>query len=166
MFVSSTPGQHRPSGREIGHISPTVGNKSLCCRNISLPRPETRGVCNSITLQPAVMHATSPAPPLSPLHTQDTQDAFNRRRLHTHCSLQTPALLPITMIQDLKLTTILRTEHFLCRYSYKKTRASASAAVKQADQPCNMLGASRLELQTIHRFSQSQRRPLLGPSPG
>ena len=76
VFVSSTPGHHRPSGREIGHISPTVGNKSHCCRNISLPRPETRGVCNSITLQPAVMHATSPAPPLSPLRTQDTQDAF------------------------------------------------------------------------------------------
>ena len=95
VFVSSTPGHHRPSGREIGHISPTVGNKSHCCRNISLPRPETRGVCNSITLQPAVMHATSPAPRLSPLHTQDTQDAFNRRRLHTHCSLQTPALLPM-----------------------------------------------------------------------
>ena len=170
VFVSSTPGQHRPSGREIGHISPTVGNKSLCCRNISLPRPETRGVCNSITLQPAVMHATSPAPPLSPLHTQDTQDAFNRRRLHTHCSLQTPALLPMTMRQDLKLTTILRTENFLCRY-YVVIRKPGplplhSAALKQADQPCNMLGASRLELQTIHRFSQSQRRPLLGPSPG
>ena len=88
VFVSSTPGQHRPSGREIGHISPTVGNKSHCCRNISLPR-QTRGVCNSITLQPAVMHATSPAPPL-PLHPTlsillgDTRHKINK----TRCNIQ------------------------------------------------------------------------------
>ena len=30
----------------------------------------------------------------------------------------------------------------------------------------NMQHGTKLELQTIHRFSQSRRRPLLGPSPG
>ena len=91
-------------------------------------------------------------PPLSAQNTSplsiflgDTRHKINKTRCNIQHTgghtLQTPVLLPMTMRQDLKLTTILRTENFLCRYSYKKTRASA--AVKQADQPCNMLSACR-----------------------
>ena len=163
--LAVTATQLLPSGREIGHISPTVGNKAQQVALLSeYFTSQTRGVCNSITLHPAVMHCSSqlpsPAPVYSPPHTRCTkmhsrhcsprspyflviQDTRKTKQdatfstLHTHCSLQSPSLLPMTMRQDLRLTTILRTENFLCRYSYKKTRACA--ADKLADQPCNML---------------------------
>ena len=61
------------------------------------------------------------------------------------------------------------------------SRACASAATGRATSPWNVpspptagpeaaapsvAGWCKVELQTIHRFSQSRRRPLIGPSPG
>ena len=150
VFVSSTPGQHRPSGREIGHISPTVGNKSHCCRNISLPRQER---CLQFNNTAASSDACHQPPPLSAQNTSplsiflgDTRDKINKTRCkfntqeNTHCR----RLSCCQWLWD----RIWSSQQFYARRTSCVDRIIRkpgplplhSGAVKQADQPCNMLG--------------------------
>ena len=72
--LATTATQLLPSGREIGHISPSVGNKAQQVALLSeYFTSQTRGVCNSITLHPAVMHCSSQLPSPAPVYSPHTR---------------------------------------------------------------------------------------------
>ena len=91
--LATTATQLLPSGREIGHISPSVGNKAQQVALLSeYFASQTRGVCNSITLHPAVMHCSSQLPSPAPVYSPHTRCTKMHSR---HCSPRSPYFLVI-----------------------------------------------------------------------